>query len=124
MYKSSNGSIITELSLVGTEEFLNSLNKLFKNKGYIRNKSCKNWENKAYNLSFSSVPSRKIARLLYENANIYLKRKYNKYLEFCSLEDESPLRKSSKIGEGCNANTEVISEITKGSEILQSVEGE
>ena len=123
IYKSKN-SYKTELDLVGTKEFLEYINKLFKNKGYIRNKSCKNWENKAYALKFSSVPSRIIARFLYENSNIYLERKYNKYLEFCSLEDESPLRKSSKIGGSCNGNTEVSSEITKGSETLQSVEGE
>ena len=124
LYKQTNGSVKTELNLVGTFDFVTYINKLFKNKGYIRNKSCKNWENKSYSLSFSSVPSRKIARFLYENSNIYLERKYNKYLEFCSLEDESPLRKSSKIGESCDANTEVISKITKGLETPQSVESE
>ena len=123
IYKNKN-SYRTELGLVGTKEFLEYINKLFKNKGYIRNKSCKNWENKSYNLRFSDVPSRIIARFLYENSNIYLERKYNKYLEFCSLEDESPLRKSSKIGGSCDGNTEVSSEITKGSETPQSVEGE
>ena len=116
LYKQTNGSIRTELNLVGTLDFVTYINKLFKNIGYIRNKSCKNWENKSYSLSFSNVPSRKIARFLYENSNIYLDRKYNKYLKFCSLEDESPLRKSSKIGESCDANTEVISKITKGLE--------
>lgn len=124
LYKQTNGSIRTELNLVGTLDFVTYINKLFKNIGYIRNKSCKNWENKSYSLSFSNVPSRKIARFLYENSNIYLDRKYNKYLKFCSLEDESPLRKSSKIGESCDANTEVISKITKGLETPQSVEGE
>ena len=123
IYKDKN-SYRTELGLVGTKEFLEYINKLFKNRGYIRNKSCKNWESKAYSLKFSSVPSRIIARFLYENSNIYLERKYNKYLEFCSLEDESPLRKSSKIGGSCDGNTEVSSEITKGSETPQSVEGE
>lgn len=106
-YLSSSGYIRTELNVVGTESFVNTVNKIFKNKGYIRNKSCTNWSNKAFSLSFSDVPSRRIARLLYENATIYLERKYNKYLEFCRLEEESSLRKSSKIGEGCDANTEV-----------------
>lgn len=124
IYKKKTGVIATELSLVGTKDFLETVNIIFKNKGYIQNKSCQNWENKAYELKFSFVPSRKIARYLYENATIYLERKYNKYLEFCSLEDESPLRKSSKIGESCDGNTEVSSEITKGSETLQSVDGE
>lgn len=124
IYKRNTGVIATELNLVGTENFLKTVNLIFKNKGYISNKSCNDWENKAYQLKFSFVPSRKIARYLYENANIYLERKYKKYLEFCSLEDESLLRKSSKIGECCDANTEVSSEITKGSETPQSVEGE
>lgn len=115
---SKKTSIRTELSLVGTESFLNSVNKLFQNKGYIQNKSSKGWDNKAFNLSFSSVPSRKIARYLYENATIYLDRKYEKFLEFCRLEEESSRRLSSKIGEGCDANTEVSSEIAKGSEPL------
>ena len=110
--------------MVGTENFLKTINHIFKDKGYISNKSCDNWDNKAFQLKFSFVPSRKIARYLYENANIYLERKYKKYLEFCSLEDESLLRKSSKIGESCDGNTEVNSEIAKGSESLQSVESE
>ena len=124
VYKRKTGVIATELGLVGTESFLKAVNKIFKNKGYISNKSCQNWENKAFQLKFSFVPSRKIARYLYENANVYLERKYNKYLEFCSLENESSLRKSSKIGESCDGNTEVSSEIAKGSETLQSVDGE
>lgn len=125
MYKPKDKNTFrTELSLVGTKEFLTTVNKLFKNKGYIRNKSCKNWENKAYSLSFSDLISRKIARYLYEDSTIYLERKYNKYLQFCSLEDESPLRKSSKIGRFCDENTEVSSKITKGLETPQSVEGE
>lgn len=111
-------SIRTELNLVGSESFLKSVNKLFKNVGYIKNKSSDNWNNKAYNLYFSNVPSRKIARYLYENATIYLNRKYEKFLEFCRIEEESSKRQSSKIGELCDENTEVNSEITKGSESL------
>ncbi len=70
-----------------------------------------------YDLEFSDRISRSIARLLYSRATIYLDRKYNKYLEFCRLEEESSRRLLSKIGEGCDANPEVISEIAKGSEI-------
>lgn len=106
-YKTNKGLIRTELKLVGTEKFLTTINNIFYNKGYIRNKSCKNWENKSYELGFSDVPSRKIARILYEHATIYLQRKYEKYLYFCRLEEESSRRKSSKIGEGCDANPEV-----------------
>lgn len=117
-------SIRTELSLVGTESFLKSVNKLFQNKGYIKNKSSENWNNKAFDLSFSDVSSRNIARYLYENATIYLNRKYEKFLEFCRIEEESSKRQSSKFGEPCDGNTEITFEITKGSEALQSVEDE
>lgn len=117
-------SLRTVISLVGTESFLKTINTLFGNKGYITNKSCNDWENKAFQLSFSDIPSRKFARYLYENATIYLQRKYDKYLEFCRIEEESSRRQSSKIGEGCDANTEVNPKITKGLGSLQSVEGE
>lgn len=46
---------------------------------------------------------------------------YQKYKEFCRLEEESSRAQSSKIGESWNANTEVNLEITKGSESPQSV---
>ena len=109
----------TKLNMLGTKSFLTTLNSLFGNKGYLISVS-----NNTYELSFSDVPSRKLARFLYENATVYLDRKYKKYLEFCRIEEESSKRKSSKIGESCNANTEVNSEITKGSELPQSVESE
>lgn len=114
-YNQKHTSIRTELNLVGTESFLRTVNKICNNKGYIRNKSCTNWENKAYSLTFSDVSSRKLARILYENSTIYLDRKYNKYLEFCRLEEESSRRRSSKIGEGCNVNTEIIEDSNKSS---------
>lgn len=110
-------SIRTELSLIGTESFLKSVNKLFQNKGYIKNKSSEGWDNKAFDLSFSNVPSRKIARYLYENATIYLNRKYEKFLEFCRIEEESSKRQSSNIGELCDGNTEITFKITKGLEV-------
>ena len=117
-------SLETELNLVGTLDFLSTVKHIFGDFGYIKNKTTKNWNNKAYSLTFTSFPSRIICRILYENANIYLDRKYDKFLNFCRLEEESSRRLSSKIGEGCDANTEIISKITKGLEILQSVEGE
>lgn len=106
----------TRITMVGTESFLNSVNRLFSNKGYIRNKSTKNYNNQSFELKFSDLPSRKLARYLYENATVYLDRKYEKYLEFCRLEEESSRRLSSNIGEGCDVNPEINSEIAKGSE--------
>jgi DNA-binding Lrp family transcriptional regulator len=106
-----NNKLRTRLTIVGTESFLNSINHLFSDKGYIRNKSTENYINQAFELKFSDVPSRKLTRYLYENATIYLNRKYEKYLEFCRLEEESSRRLSSNIGEGCDANPEISSEI-------------
>lgn len=106
----------TRLSMVGTEHFLSTINKIFNNRGYLRNKSSTNYDNQAFELKFSDLPSRKLARYLYENATIYLDRKYEKFLEFCRLEEESSRRLSSNIGEGCDANPEINSEIAKGSE--------
>ena len=122
-YKNSKNQIRTEISIVGTEKFLKTIKYIFGNKyGYIHNKSCTNWENKAYSLSFMGMIARKVARYLYEKATVYLDRKYEKYLYFCRLEEESSLRKSSKIGEGWDANTEITSKMAKGLEVLQSVE--
>lgn len=45
-------------------------------------------------------------------------RKYNKYLEFCRLEEESPRRKSSKIGGFCNENTETSIENKSSKEVV------
>lgn len=125
IYKNKNGKTRTTISLVGTKKFVSSVNDIFKNfNGSIRSKTSKGWLNKAFELSFSDYPSRVIARLLYENATIYLTRKYNKYLYFCRLEEKSSLRKSSKIGKNCNVDTEISFEIAKGSKTLQSIESE
>ena len=114
----------SNLSFVGTPDFLNGIKQFLKIKGFIRNKSCKNHKNKAYDLKYFGVGARKVARILYEGATIYLDRKYKIFESFGLYEEESPRRKSSKIGEPCDGNTEVSSEIAKGSETPQSVEGE
>lgn len=121
IYKDSRcNTLRTTLKLKGQEKFLKVVNQFFCNKGYIR----KCGDENVYDLEFSPRVSRSVARLLYSDATIYLERKYNKYLEFCRLEEESSRRLSSKIGECCDANPEVISEISKGSETPQSVESE
>ena len=98
IYKPTNcNSLRTILKMKGQLKFLEKVNSAFKNKGYIR--KCR--EDNVYDLEFSDKVSRSIARLLYSKATIYLDRKYNKYLEFCRLEEESSKRLSSKIGEGC-----------------------
>lgn len=116
----------TEVTFVGTERFLTELENFLTIKGFIKNKSSKTNVNKAFELKYAGTKARKIARLLYENSNVYLDRKYKIYENFCRYEEESSSNriKSSKISRSWDANTEVISGITKGSETPQRVEGE
>ena len=95
------------LSFVGTKDFLNGVEEFLNIKGTIRNKTCTNWQNQAYDLKYGGVNARKVARLLYENSSIYMDRKYNRFLQFCSFEEGSSTAKSSKIERRCNANIEV-----------------
>lgn len=125
LYTTRDGKTKTEISFVGTPEFLNGLQNFLEISGYIRNKSSNNWKNKAYDLKYSGAKARQVARLLYENSNVYMDRKYKIYENFCRFEEESSSRtKSSKISRRWDANTEVTSEITQGSEAPQRVEGE
>lgn len=95
------------LSFVGTKDFLNGIEDFLNIKGTIRNKTCANWQNRAYDLKYGGVNARKVARLLYENSSIYMTRKYNRFLQLCSFEEESSTAKSSKIERRCDANIEV-----------------
>lgn len=97
------------VSIAGTQMFLQGLQSQLGITGTIRNASCNAYKSKIYILHYSGLKARKVSRILYENANIYLTRKYNIYKLFCQAEEESSVLKSSKIGESCDANTEVIS---------------
>ena len=93
------------LSILGTELFLNEVSKHIQILGYIRNKSSINYKNEAFELKYSNLKARQVARFLYEESTIYLERKYNIYINFCQLEEESSKKKSSKNGESWDANT-------------------
>lgn len=90
---------VTQIEILGTEKFLCGIRDFLQEPGYIRNCGTKNFPNKAFKLYYSNLPSRIIARKLYEHSTVYLERKYNKYKYFCQLEEESSNMKSSKIGE-------------------------
>lgn len=118
------GCKTSEICMVGTLEFLTDLQKFLGIEGHIRNKSYEGCHNNAYELKYSNFKARQVARLLYENSSVYLDRKYSIYESFCRFEEESPRAKSSKISRRWDANTEVTSEIAKGSESPQRVDGE
>ncbi len=117
LYRGKYG-IIFNFCVMGTYMFLKGVKDFIGFDGTLKNASTPSEPNNAWLLQYSSLKSRKAARLLYQNANIYLERKYNIYQEFCRVEEESSTLQSSKIGESWDADPEVISEITKGSETL------
>ena len=114
LYRGKYG-LIFNLNVAGTQAFLEGIKNFINRDGTLRSSS---QSNNVKILSYSSLKSRIVARFLYENSSIYLERKYNVYKEFCRVEEESSTLQSSKIGESWNANTEIISEIAKGSETL------
>ena len=113
LYHSKKGTDDSCLHICGTPEFLTSaMLKIGVFKG------CNLYDVKntpIFNLTYKCLAARKVARLLYENSNIYLERKYNIYQKFCRYEQECSNAKSSKIGEGWNVNPEVIADIAQGS---------
>lgn len=110
LYKHSAGNPKLEESLmfVGTKPFLEGIESVL-GKGFLMQK--KNCNKLTYRLSYSTSKANNAAEVMYKNAIIYLDRKYNIYKQFAA-------KKLGKIGESCDANTEVSSEITQGSETL------
>lgn len=104
-----------ELSFTsGSIDLLNYIYDFLGLKGYYRKRIGTNG-NYTYWLNYKGLNARKAARMLYENSSVYLERKFNIFKEFCRLEQECSQMKSSKIGEDCDVNTEVITDIAKGS---------
>lgn len=93
-------------SMLGTIQFLQYIQKLtwpktlYSNHGSIY----------TFSLTFSGVKSLTFLYYLYFNSNIYLDRKYQKFLQFkdCRFKEKSLKLLESKIGEGWDANPELI----------------
>lgn len=98
----------------GSKDLLDYIYKFLGLNGYFRKRLGKSG-NYTHWLNYRGLNARMAARILYENSNIYLDRKFNIFKKFCLLEQECSQMKSSKIGEGWNANTEVIADIAQGS---------
>lgn len=110
LYNGKYGTMFN-LAVAGTPMFLSGIRDAIGLGGTLRNGSCNAYENKVWTLSFNTLKARKIARLLYQNATIYLDRKYTIYQKFCRVEEESSTLQSSKIGESWDGNPEIISGI-------------
>ena len=88
---------------MGTYNFLQKIATVLNEYSKVTQKQ----DNNAFVIKYNNKKARKVSKLLYENSTIYLDRKYNIFLEFCRLEEESSRRRSTNIGESCDANTEI-----------------
>lgn len=104
----SNPKLEESLMFVGTKTFLEGIENILGN-GFIMQK--RNCNEQTYRLSYSTSKANTAAEIMYNDSNIYLDRKYNIYKQFAA-------KKLGKIGEAWDGNTEVSSEIAKGSETL------
>lgn len=117
----SKNKVYPRCGFTGTENMLTHIEKILGKTGHI-------YDSKGFNdeingitkqLWFNNNDTVYIINLLYNNANIYLDRKYKLYEFFKngsrSLEEFNELLEG-KIGELWDENTEVSSEIAKGSE--------
>ena len=76
----STNKKIGRMSIVGTEEFLQTLIKKMK---WRENKMGR--DGLAYNINYTGTYVKDYLDYIYKDSTIYLDRKYNKYLEICQL---------------------------------------
>lgn len=123
---SYNGSgwvdnVYPHTGFTGTKPMLEEIIKILNlNARWYKDFSYDNiWNGITWQCSFNTSESLKLINILYDNATIYLDRKYKLYKFFKngsrSLKEFNELQEG-KIGELCDENTEVSSEIAKGSE--------
>lgn len=110
-----------QLKVLGTEDFLTDIqdNLPLKYVYSLTNNSPNNTITKV--LSINGKNAFKLAYYLYNNSNIYLKRKFDRYLYFCRVYKELYTKLQTENGEVCDDNPVLSSEI-KESEPVQSVE--
>ena len=77
---------LPDISVLGTEHFLYSILEYLNLPEY---KLQSKYKNECKSFSISCRKALDVAKFLYENSNIYLNRKYNVYLEYCRLYEES-----------------------------------
>lgn len=104
-------------SVLGTENVLSRICSFLQFPKNISNAGSKLHPCKAFKLSYATKEAFAVSYILYSKSTVYMKRKYEKYLEFCRLYKELYKELEDKIGEDCDVNTEIISKITKGLEI-------
>lgn len=79
-HSKKNPKLKESLMFVGTKQFLIAIQK-YLGEGFLMQKS--NCNKAIYRLSYSTKKAFNAAKLMYENASIYLERKYEIYLKMC-----------------------------------------
>ena len=112
------------IGVIGTEDFLTELKHYLPLKFDYVLQQKSNSNTTTRQLTIGGKNAFELTKYLYSDATIYLQRKYEKYLEYCRLYEESCRGLSGNIGETPEMdNTEINSEI-KESESSYSVEVE
>lgn len=102
------------ISVLGTKNFLEGIQSEFQtSKTLYNNNNQDTCITKV--LKYNGQEAYNICNYMYKNCSVSLDRKYKKYLEYCRLYEESCGELQTKIGEGCDANPEVIEETKKSS---------
>ena len=96
-------------TILGTESFLNRIQTIYNTKHKYRDANKD--QNITKQLCFAGKSAFKFLSWLYKDSTIYLERKFNRYKECCRLYEESYKLLRSNIGEGCDANSEITTEI-------------
>ena len=119
-YQKNPLTVSPRCSIISTSEFISVLNNILKQQdinGPIRKD--KRWTDNTRVILFCSSSSYRLLKWLYTDCSVYLDRKFKRaqfFMNSCrSLKEFNELL-ASEIGGGCDANTEVSSEIAKGSE--------
>lgn len=105
--KSVNGEL--SLSCVGTNNILQNLFKELNIDVNIYHHSGHSEE--TLTLNVSQYKAKKLLDYMYNNATIYLDRKYNEYLKICRVFKKLNTELQDNIGGGCDVNTEITEEI-------------
>ena len=90
-----------EISILGTAEMLNEIKNIT---GIFKQKVNKPKNKNIYQLNQFNENAFNFLKYIYEDATIYLNRKYEKYLEFCRLYEESYKVLEDKNEEICDDN--------------------
>jgi len=101
-------------NLLGTQEFLDKLNKYIPVPKKVDSCNTPNFPSKAFRMQAVCRDALAFLFYIYHNSTIYLNRKFDKYKDICRLYEELYKELVSKIGEPCDENVELIASIAKG----------